>query len=325
MAWDQQTLIAIRETLARFYPREADIRRVLDDAGLDASYIDYDPKAINYWFLILRYAREQPGKIEQIIQVALKEHAESDALKQAAAGSPPPVMAGPEPKDWHGPGGVQLEKIIGTESALVPISYLEIGLARSKAVVRILLTDGSSGTGFVIRDNLLITNHHVLPDSDTARTAKAQFNYQTTAAGLNAPVDEYGLAPDAKFQTSVVDDWTVVKVDGDPAAKWGSLDLAPAKINTGDRVNIIQHPSGLQKKLSFYSNVVVYVGANRVQYLTDTEPGSSGSPVLDKEWNVVGLHHSGGWLTEPDGADPIRQFYRNEGVLIDAVIAGLAG
>ena len=72
-----------------------------------------------------------------------------------------------------------------------------------------------------------------------------------------------------------------------------------------------------------YSNVVAFVGANRVQYLTDTEPGSSGSPVFDKEWNVVALHHSGGWVSEPGAVDPNRQFYRNEGILIDAVIAGL--
>ena len=55
----------------------------------------------------------------------------------------------------------------------------------------------------------------------------------------------------------------------------------------------------------------------------DQEPGSSGSPVFDKEWNVVALHHSGGWVTEPGVQDPTHQFYRNEGILIDAVIAGL--
>jgi S1-C subfamily serine protease len=325
MAWDQAAVISLRETLVRLYPREADIRRVLDDVSLNAGYIDYDPKAINYWNLVLRYAREIPGKIEQIIQVAIQEHGPNDVLVQAAAGAPPRVVEGPEARDWHGPGGPQLEKIIGTESTLVPISYLEIGMTRARSVVRIDLGADGFGTGFLTRDNRLITNHHVLPDAGIARVAKAQFNVQATAAGLDAPVDAYDLAPNEGFRTSEVDDWTVVKVAGDPAATWGTLDLAPAKLASGDRVNIIQHPGGLPKKLSFYSNVVVFVGANRVQYLTDTEPGSSGSPVFDKAWNVVALHHSGGWLTEPGATDPTRSFLRNEGILIDAVIAGIGG
>jgi hypothetical protein len=53
--------------------------------------------------------------------VALKEHAESDALKQAAAGSPPPVMADPEPKDWHGPGGVQLATLREIDAVALPV------------------------------------------------------------------------------------------------------------------------------------------------------------------------------------------------------------
>ncbi len=32
----------------------------------------------------------------------------------------------------------------------------------------------------------------------------------------------------------------------------------------------------------------------RVHYLADTLPGSSGSPVLNRHWEVIALHHSGG-------------------------------
>ena len=68
-----------------------------------------------------------------------------------------------------------------------------------------------------------------------------------------------------------------------------------------------------------YHNVVVFVGQNRVQYPTDTMPGSSGSPVFDSDWNVVALHYSGGKLREP-GTNGI--YYRNEGIHINAVIDG---
>ena len=60
----------------------------------------------------------------------------------------------------------------------------------------------------------------------------------------------------------------------------------------------------------------MFVGEGRVQYLTDTLPGSSGSPVFDKDWRLVALHHSGGWITEPGSKET---FYRNEGIHVDRV------
>lgn len=326
MGWDQKAIIALRETLARLYTSPVEARRVAEDAGLDPARIAFDPIPINTWYLILNDAARRPGKVDDIVRVALSDYPDNDALQQAAAGAPPPPpLAAPEPTDWHGPRGPTLEKIIGSESTLVPISYLEIGLARSRSVVKVRRADGGAGTGFLISGDMLITNNHVLPDAAVARSATALFNYQETASGLSATVDERRLAPDAWFRTSVEDDWSAVRVDGNPQATWGALDLAPTTVKTGDRVNIIQHPGGLQKRVSIYSNVVAFVGGNRVQYLTDTEPGSSGSPVFDKEWNVVALHHSGGWLSEPGAQDPNRHFYRNEGILIDAVIAGVGG
>jgi hypothetical protein len=321
--WDRQAIIALRETLARLYSSQVDIRRVAEDAGLDPARIASDPVPVNTWFLILREAARRPDAIDSIVRVALSDYPDNDALLQAAAGVPPSPLVAPEPADWHGPRGPQLEKIIGRESTLVPVSYLEIGLARSRAVAKVRRADGSAGTGFLIPGGTLITNNHVLPDVTVARGATAIFNYQATAEGLSAAADERRLALDGWFRTSVEDDWSAVRVAGDPQAVWGALNLVPTIVKPGDRVNIIQHPGGLQKQVSFYSNVVVFVGENRVQYLTDTEPGSSGSPVFDKDWNVVALHHSGGWVREPGTAGSTRLFYRNEGILIDAVINGL--
>jgi hypothetical protein len=324
MVWDRPTLINLREILARLYPSERDSRRVVDDAGMNAGMVQFDAKAINNWFAILEEARQHDGAIERIIAVAQGDYPDNDALKQASAGAPPPVLQAPEPTDWHGPtSSGQLERIIGTNSTLVPVSYLEVGLMKARSVAKVRLADGSSGTGFLIDGGLLLTNNHVLPDADTARQAVAMFNYQQTAAGLSADVDERALLPDELFKTTEADDATVVRVAGAPDQQWGSLPVTAKPVDVGDRVNIIQHPNGLPKQLSFYSNVVAYVGGGRVQYLTDTEPGSSGSPVFDRDWNVVALHHSGGWVAEPGDDDPTRQFYRNEGIMIGNVIDGL--
>jgi V8-like Glu-specific endopeptidase len=62
------------------------------------------------------------------------------------------------------------------------------------------------------------------------------------------------------------------------------------------------------------------VGGGRVHYLTDTLKGSSGSPVFNSNWEVVALHHRGGWLAEPGSK---RMVYRNQGIAIGVVLRGL--
>ncbi|MBK7918080.1 MAG: trypsin-like peptidase domain-containing protein [Chloroflexi bacterium] len=62
---------------------------------------------------------------------------------------------------------------------------------------------------------------------------------------------------------------------------------------------MIQHPGGHYKKISMQNNFVAFADARYLQYLTSTEPGSSGSPVFDNDFLVIGIHHSGGMLPEP--------------------------
>ncbi|MBV7332691.1 serine protease [Chloroflexi bacterium TSY] len=58
---------------------------------------------------------------------------------------------------------------------------------------------------------------------------------------------------------------------------------------------IIQHPNGRPLKLAFDTKAVLSVNENRtrVRYKTATDPGSSGSPCFDHDWNLIALHHSG--------------------------------
>jgi V8-like Glu-specific endopeptidase len=322
--WDNESLAKVNEILANLYPQDNDARRMATKAGLRTAYIQFDNKAINTWFNILQYAKSQQ-KVDNIVAGALEENPDDESLKRASERTPPPVVKGPEAREWNGPPTAgTLEKLIGAKSTLVPIIYLEVGLLRSRSVVRVKLEDGSSGTGFVTAGNILITNNHVLPDQAAAHSSVIQFNYQQTAAGLNAPIEEAHLLPDAFFLTSVEDDWSAVKIEGEGSSKWGVLTLARTSVKAGDHVNIIQHPGGGPKQISLFANVVAFVGGGRIQYLTDTLPGSSGSPVFDAEWNVVALHHSGGWLTEPNARSKTT-YYRNEGISIDRIIDGLAG
>lgn len=307
--------------MATLYPSVDESRLIIDLAGLQAVRIELAGSALTIWYNILDHARNR-DKLGDVIDAALEDVPGHDGLLKAKAGVPPHATEGPEPTEWRGAGDPgNLEKIIGEKSTLVHVRYLELGVEMAKSVARIELAEGF-GTGFLVNDNILVTNNHVLPNVGTASAAKVLFNYQKSISGVDARLEEQTLKPDEFFKTSADHDWTLVKVGGDPVSRWGALELSKSDPKEGDRVNIIQHPGGQQKQISLSANVIVFVDDTRVQYLTDTMPGSSGSPVFDENWNVVALHHSGGWLVEPNAASK-STYYRNQGISIKQVLAGL--
>lgn len=318
MTWTQPVLNSLNRVLANYYPLLSDGMRIAKAADLRLPQIEFSNKANLNWFAIIQQAKFQ-NRVDQLVDIVLGEFPDNETLLQIKSQSPPPPVDGPS-ISWKAPDG-QLEKIIGSKSTLVTIASLELGIMRARSVVRIRRADGGLGTGFVISGNRIVTNNHVLPTEETAKTAVAQFNYQKTVDGLDAQFEEFPFESNG-FSTSITDDWSVVKFIGD-ASKWGVLPFEPRAVVAGEFVNIIQHPGGGQKQLSFAANMVAFVGAGRVQYLTDTLPGSSGSPVFDTDWNLVALHHSGGWLVEP-GTATKTTYYRNEGIAIATVIKGLA-
>ncbi len=321
MPWNVN-LTNLRDILADLYFTAQDSRRVVAQAGLNPAYIEFDNKAITNWYNILTEANKR-NKVQDVIVVARKDYPENDLLALAEQ-SGLTTVRGPDiadKVDWAGDTNANhLEKVIGAQSTLLPVSFLEVGLQKARAVVLIRRGDGDSGSGFLISGNLVITNHHVLSTPADAASATLLLNYQQTPAGLDAPAQTLTLAPAVGFATSKEDDWTAVRVQGNPDADWGVLPLATANPQKDDRVIIIQHPGGGAKQVALYHNVVVFADKQRVQYLTDTLPGSSGSPVFDKDWNVVAVHHSGGWLREPGSK---QAYYRNEGIHVDVVLAGL--
>ncbi|HXX80836.1 MAG TPA: serine protease [Thermodesulfovibrionales bacterium] len=212
-----------------------------------------------------------------------------------------------------------LEKIIDYNN-LKPIAFLDQGIAVSRPVAHITLADGGMATGFLISQDVLLTNWHVFPSEEKVQGAKIRFNYQTDLYGNFLPSDEYDCDPDSLFKNNENLDYTVVRIKGTPGMKWGFLKLKPIDIQMEDKINIIQHPAGGPKQIAMNDNEAKYIDATVVQYITDTLPGSSGSPVFNDSWEVVALHHSGGNIPEPS-TNSIH--FRNEGIRIGAILTDM--
>lgn len=323
MAWNE-LLTALNYVLADLYPFQADSVRIVNEAGLRPAFISFNNKAIDNWHSILTEA-DKTDHILDLIHAVRRDYPENPILIQATDAQtnklssltnlPAPELDKELP--WRrNPSADNLEKIMGKQSTLLPISFLEVGLQRARSVARVRRQTGELGSGFLTSANIFVTNNHVLETEQQAASAIIQFNYQQTPAGLDLESARFELDPSQGFLTSVVDDWTFVRVKGDANTDWGAIVIEPVEIRTVEHVNIIQHPSGGPKQIALYHNVVTFADDRRVQYLTDTLPGSSGSPVFDDLWRVVALHHSGGWVEQPGTK---QRLFRNEGININLI------
>lgn len=211
------------------------------------------------------------------------------------------------------------EKIIGTNN-LRTISVLEKMIQISRSVVHITIPGKGVATGFMIAPDVLMTNHHVFSSTDDATDAIVRFNYQIDLSGNFLQPDEYSTDI-SFFHTNANLDYSIVRVNGSPGLKWGYIKLPiDDTVKAQDDVFIIQHPAGEHKQIALSDNEVAFVDDTVVQYLTDTLPGSSGSPVFSDSMRLIALHHSGGWIPEPSTGTT---HFRNEGIRITAILKNM--
>lgn len=240
-----------------------------------------------------------------------------------------------------------LERIIGKSRDFQFVEFLEKAVFVSRSVGRIVskLAGGrlSYGTGFMVSPRLLMTNHHVLPSPVVAAQSSIEFDFQKDRRGDAVTIRPFKLDPTTFFLNDEKLDFALVAVSpndrGRPLAyyQWCPLRNDPGKIVTGEPINIIQHPKGELKQVVIRENRLLdsLDGAELFyHYEADTEPGSSGSPVFNDQWEVIALHHSGvpklnkkGELLDIDGKvwrdgdDPSRlHWVANEGVRISKLV-----
>ena len=235
-----------------------------------------------------------------------------------------PISDTPQVKAWKGSetDEERLEKIIGANT-LRPIAFLSQGLQAAKSVAFINVNGGVerwSGTGFLISNNFLITNYHVIPNISLLEKSIFRFNYEDNFKGESQNTFEYYAKANGIYYSNEKLDYALVQLEENIGKDWGKLPLSKKISKEGERVNIIQHPAGQPKQISLQNNFVQYADKTVIQYVTSTLPGSSGSPVLNDDWEVVAIHHAGGNIQEPTTN---RSHFRNEGILISAILEDL--
>jgi len=204
------------------------------------------------------------------------------------------------------PDQLALERILGRNN-LFHVNYFEQGMRAARAVCRINVRDELgvpvwNGTGFLVGEGLLLTNNHVLPDRRLGGTAEFDYEYDVDYRQRDSV--EFRLLPEDVFVTNKALDYTFIGVEltsdgGRELLEFGALPLVPdsGKALIGEPVSIIQHPSGSQKRVALRDSNVLGIpdppGDDFIHYSTDTEPGSSGSCVLNDQFQVVALHHAG--------------------------------
>lgn len=205
-----------------------------------------------------------------------------------------------------------LERIIDETNDLQSASFLSLGARTVRTTARISgnhrLRRLPIGSGFLVSSRLLLTNNHVLPDANAAARAVIEFNYELDADSAQGSIAAYRLEPDVLFLTDAHLDYTLVAVaprsDGRTAGDefgWNNLVAQQGKIITGESLNVVGHPMGRLKEITIRNGSLQFQHDEFLQYTTDTEPGNSGSPVYNDQWEVVALHHAGVPSTDADG------------------------
>ena len=192
------------------------------------------------------------------------------------------------------------EAIINTYD-VVGTRYLDAGVAAARAVGRILIKDDRGrlvgyGTGSMISPNLMLTNHHVFDNPRAAATSHVEFDYQDGIDGNLLKVTTFGFDPDRFFLADEALDFAIVAVraGAEELAQFGFNRLieSAGKSLVGEFVTIVQHPRGEKKQVALRENRIVDTLQRFLHYSADTEPGSSGSPVFNDQWEVIALHHA---------------------------------
>jgi hypothetical protein len=243
-------------------------------------------------------------------------------------------------------GGV--ERVVHSDD-LLPYEFLLGALATGAGVARVsvvrhengvaVTSPGSQeparsfGTGWLIGETLMVTNHHVIaarseseaPPTDADLAAQAlsiEIEFGADRPGVNGFVT--GATEFAGHDVAL--DFALVRLqppDGRAPLKLATADAVIAAANAKVPVNIVQHPSAGPKEVALRNNLIASFDDTDLRYFTDTLAGASGSPVCTDDWRVVALHKAWTRQTTAIEFQGKTTAWVNRGTRIDVIAAHL--
>ncbi|MEI6047180.1 MAG: hypothetical protein WCS37_22790, partial [Chloroflexota bacterium] len=153
MPWNAN-LTNLKYVLADLYYLQSLSIPVIREAGMSPAQITLNERATVNWSNILDEALKR-NRVPNLIEAALKDYPDDQRLISARDGTLTPVrdLVG-NPLDWKTPSTEtenNFERITGKQSTLLPVHWLEVGVTRARPVARVKRTDGTYGSGFLIK------------------------------------------------------------------------------------------------------------------------------------------------------------------------------
>ncbi len=227
-----------------------------------------------------------------------------------------------------------LQKVFGAER-FQSLDWYRRGLARCAAVARIGREKSKgAGTGFLVRGSalhpslgdelLMLTNAHVISEDPEVPIAMTPDEVVITFEGLSGSENQSWTVKHVVYSSSIGEyDATLVQLDRpvpgvEPYPVAGRL----PPLADQQRVYVVGHPLGGGLSFSLQDNLLLDWDDRRVHYRTPTEPGSSGSPVFNDQWELIALHHAGRSDMRKLKGQP-GTYEANEGISIQAIRGGL--
>lgn len=309
-----------------------------EDIALGDDYTDIVFKVID--------AANRQGWVYKLVDAARQERPGYATFVEYAA------LLGIAPQGLPDQSG--LERIIKKSNALLNIATFRSRIGEIEGqVCRIDCQGRGLGTGFLMGPDRVLTNYHVIEDVVKGKhslsdfTCRFDYKMRPNGSVLNpgvvvklkslltySPYDPADLKQHAGLPDASHLDYAVLILEreighepiGDkmidsqtPSRGWMTLPTKTYDFKPDTPLFIVQHPDAAPMKLALDTEAIIGRNGNgtRVTYRTNTEPGSSGSPCFNQEWELVALHHGG----DPKWLAPTW----NRGIPIALVAAHLKG
>ena len=311
--------------------------------GLDVTLAEVTPpRPLDDMVTAVIQWAEGSGKTETLVKAAITKNPGNTKLKtfvgRYAASAQRQVNDG------------ALERL--TDSAVTfkaPQQWRDRMAQAERRVCCIVVGGQRAGSGFLVASGIVMTNYHVVENCDW-KTIQAEFDYRADATGALTPsrlsklsgapiatspwhqIDKTHPKPPAPPPDHTTLDFAILPLadkpeadamsDGTPRGVIAAPKPSPM-LRAGMPLMILQHPKDPKtgyleapdlRPLQFAFDDVIEINENasRVRYKVNSEPGSSGSPCFDPDWNLVALHHGG----DPRGIRPAEY---NEGIPIETI------